>query len=460
MRHVGCVLLLGSALGTAACGKVQSFADAAAHDAASDAVAAGTVTVTTYTRSGDTGASGDVQSDVDVVVVAADGSVRDSGATDGSGEATLDVQAGDSVTAVYTRADGAELVTYLAVEPGDHLQFGEQFGAGGTQTATMTASWPAITAASFEVYHPCGPASAASGATSVTLYEYSDCAVTPFDALFVAYDVTTTSNISRWGLLSDVPFQNGGSAALGTWQVPSNFTIGANGLPPEVDSASIDAAAVINGGRGPRIQLDGTPTSGMLQASRPWATGGEGITASAGFYRAGEFGPQGTFERLDPSTTQWIAESPIRLPWFGTVIANAAAREITWITAGEGSPDGVLIFAQWSHYGTDGGFFSYNWTFVIPPGLDELRYPELPASLMPYAPQDEDFLYAYGFMIDFAADDGYDALRARPEWGISLFGLAPEEQIWVSISAGIGRVPSPQRPPLPAGWIPSIVLAP
>ena len=447
-------------MSAAACGKVSTFTDAASDDAvAVDAISAGTVTVTTYARSNGTTPSGEVVSGVDVVVVGRDGAVRDMGTTDASGEATLDVEAGDSVTAVYRDVSGGDLVTYLGVEPGDQLRFGERFGAGGSQTGSMTLNWPLTPASGIEVHHVCGAGFAAGTATSTTIYQYEDCARTPFDALFVAFDLNNPEYIARWGLVENLPFANGTSATLNSWQAPGSFSIDVTGIPPEVTEGDVQVQPLIDGNTGPDVRINAAPTAGSLSGTRPWATGGEGIVASAGFFRDGQFGAQGVFERLPATATAWMPDDPARLPWFGPIIASSAAREITWITAGGGDFDAALVFMSWTDVETDGGVSSYRWSFFVPPGVDELRFPELPGTLMPFLPEDDDFPNVFGFMLDYATVDGYDALRARAEWEVGPFGGLPEEQLWLSISPGFDRVLPPGRPGMPV-WTPGPVLAP
>lgn len=444
MRHVGSVLFVCLSLSAAACGKVQSFTDGGGDDTQDDgsvldSAQSGTVTVTTYNRCC-TGESGTVVAGVDIVVVHADGSVGDTAVTSAAGEATLDVVAGDSVTAVYRDVSGGALATFVAVKPGDHLQFGEDFSNSGSQTGTMTVSWPVQPASQFTVTHPCGQEYTSGTALNVTLYQYSDCATTPFDALVIANDVADSSVIARWGLLADVPWTNGGNASLSAWQSPSNFTLTATGIPGLVGNASLEVAPMIGARQGPRASLSGTPTGGSLSGTRTWATGGDGIVATAFFQRPGLFGPQAVLEPVAANSTQWVIDDPVQLPWMGQVISNAAAREVTWISDGAGSYDTTLMFVRWSHYGTDGGFFDYEWTFILPAGIDGFQLPELPGTLMPYLPEDDDSLYVSGGLLDIAADPTYDDIRVRPEWVLTQIGAdASVGVIRVSISPFLDR---------------------
>jgi len=448
MHHVGSVLLVGLALASAACGKVQSFSDAAGGDdvVEIDATTTGEVTVTTRTRCC-AGIPGAVVGGIDIVVVDADGAVR-TALTDASGEATVTLTAGASVTAVYRDVTGGDLVTFVGVAPGDHLEFGEAFSAPATQTGTMTIRWPTQTAGGFSVATSCGQFSASNTASSVGVVQYSDCARNPFDALFIASDPDDTSQIGQWGLLDEAAWVNGGAAALAAWQAPTSFTLGATGLPAEVADARIEVRPVIDGNPGRGVFVSAAPAGGAVTTTLPWATGVDGISALAVFERP-DFGPQATIEGLDAGATAWQLDAPITLPWLGEIVASPATLQAAWSSDGEGSHDVTLMFFNWSRTELDGGVLDFQWAFFLPPGAEELAFPELPGTLASFLPEPDDSLGASGGLIDIAADDGYDALRARPEWAIlGVIADVPEGLVRVALSPFGARREAPDSLPL------------
>jgi hypothetical protein len=414
-------MTLALALVAGACGKVNTFHDAGGDDddTVVDANTATTLTVTTYSRTGMRA----IVSGVDVVVVAADGTVRDQGITDADGHATLDARNGDSVTAVYREVGGAEIVTYLGAKPGDELSFGRDGSASEPADATMNVTWPDVGANQYRIYHPCGSTFeyAPSDLTAV-IERKPSCAVDTFDLFLVAFD--TNGVLIRSGKIAATTFVNLESRALPQWQNPTAFTLSAVGLPDVVTGAELQATPMVNGRQSYSVRANGTPTDGAFSQTLPWGATGGPVVAIGLFRRNGGFGQQGMLEPIAANATQWQAQNAVTLPWIGQVIANAAARQITWISEGEGTYDATVVFADWERTETDGGIVNTRWFFIGPPELTSIEIPELPGTLAQYAPRDTDSIEQQQVVLfDVVADDGYEAIRARPEWEVlGLFG--------------------------------------
>src|SRR5690349_2452189 len=128
---------------------------------APDAVAVGSIQVQTETRCCDV-PPGSPASGVTIYVIAPDGTLASTTVTDALGSVTIDgVVAGSAVMAVYppTAVNPVMATTFLAVEPGDTLVFGERYPApvdfttGGHFTVTFPPIAPST--ASIQAWLPC-----------------------------------------------------------------------------------------------------------------------------------------------------------------------------------------------------------------------------------------------------------------------------------------------------------------
>jgi hypothetical protein len=417
MRIVGSILAIGLLAASWGCGKVTPFVDAAGDDDVQtiDATTAGTVTVTTMTRCAPCLNPGQPQRDVDVFVVSPTGEVGDSARTDASGNATLDVRTGDTVTALYLDQGDVDLVTFVAVAPGDHLTFGDEFTAGKpTPLGSMTVNWPSVlNATSYRVYYPCGQTG--SDQLTTTIFEYTECHAQPMALGFVATDSAGTLIGSGD---TSANFVANGTAALGSWELPVNMTVTATGIPDFVTQAEMDVVTLLNGQFAYSDYIQGAPSGGTFGTTFPFPTWNSELRGAAVFGRNG-FGQQIRLDSMTAGATSYTGEQ-VGLPWLGEALASASAGQLTWITDGGGDYDLGVVNVSWNRSPPDGGQESYSWTLFIPPGVDQLTFPELPAALAGYAPNSGDFLSSpQVFYIDFAELDGYAAVRAEPEWRLA-----------------------------------------
>lgn len=428
MQLPGRVLVLTVLAG---CGEVVTFSDAAPGDgpAVDGEVTTGTANVVTYTRTGARALVGGI----DIVVTRADGSAGDTALTDASGAATVDVTAGDAVTAVYRTLDGAELVTFAGVEPGDTLTFGG-YGQAPASTAvgSMRISFPARAGATeYALHTACGTFEDATGGTTISYTHYSDCASDTFDILIVAYNA---EGVLGHGLLEDVAFVDSGVATLAAWEAATSFTMTVTDLPSFVTDANFSVRSTIGGADAIEITANGAPAGGTLTATEPWAPGGDGIVATVFFRRTGELGLQAVLEPLAPTTTQWSLSNPTTLPWLGEAVTSAAAREVTWISEGEGTYDYTLVELRWDLVAPDAGVRDFFWRLVLPPGTDRFELPALGGALADVMPPDDASINTNLGVVDATADAGHDASRARPEWELAAPGEDAAGAIKISVA--------------------------
>ncbi len=406
------------------CGKTTSLSDASHIDSAStdanttvDAVPMGDVTVTTHSRCC-TEPAGTLDANIPVFSIQPDGTAGPTGTTDATGKVTLSgVQAGASITAVYpTGTTSFQLVTVLAVKPGDNIVLGDEYTNGlPSGTGTMTVTYPTVPGATnYTVYSPCSLDSAGGAGLSVTVN--LNCTTPTANLLVVALD--DSGNVIAAGVLHGVTFTNGQTVALAAWTTSSatNFTESISGLIPEVNYVYMLSEAVVDGTT--RLQQSNSmaPASGAASLMFDVPGVGDRTFASAQLSRNGQVGRQVTYRNGPGDATTATFPAPT-LPWLGQVIINSAAQSAAWLQVGKGSYDAAVLYANWNHLDVaqDTTIF-YDWTVVVPPGVTQLDWSNPPAALAGYYPADTDSVGVNLQLIDLANTASYDELRAVPEW--------------------------------------------
>jgi hypothetical protein len=410
MRIAWFTILAMASATAAGCGEVVPHTDAA--PPVPDASTVGPITVDTYSRP--PGTPGQRVSGIDIIAIDPDGTVNT--AVTVGGTATLVIEAGASVTAVYRNDRGAVLFSFLAAAPGDHLVFGEQFAADGPVTGTMTASFPSV-ASSYQVHHACGAARADQPATTVRIDRLDACARNPQDLLYLGLDAA--GGLTVWGFGNDVPFTNGGSTSLPNWQGPGAFTIMFTGVPAGV-SVAAQIQSVVNGVPGYfAFDPEGAVNNGAYSLTRPWPPAGDAVVGAARFDA-----PQGSqfrTEALPVSTTSWSVNNPVALPWLTTVAFDPGARRVTWSQQGSQPYDAVLAMTQYTRREPAGEF---RWFVIAPAGGDgssSIELPELPAAFGAYAPLASDTAAGDVMLWDYSQAAGYDQTRQLEEWVLTDF---------------------------------------
>lgn len=421
-RFSGVASTIFACTGLAACGKTVAYTDAGSTDAPDhDAMTVtGSVTVTTNARCCDR-PPGTPVSGVEVFVNQPDGSLGDSGQTDGTGSVTLDdVREGAGVTAIYQTADGYDLVTVVGVAPGDDLVFGEDFRPDQTGVAgSMTVSWPALPAVNYYyVYHPCGGTYANNTQTSVVLNQYVYCQTPTADLQVIAYD--TSYNLSHAVVLRDVPYTNGQTASVGAWTPATQFTVSASNIPSVIDEVQLGAGSVVDDIVSLNHSTYQTPAGGGASAIVPVATGTDRVAAWSRISHPGDLGSQLSFQSL-PATATSATFPLVELPWLGDAIVSASGRIATWVQVGDQPYDGAVVSARWERSvgegGEGGSWMSYEWTVLLPPGVTTWSWADPPAALADIMPVATDSFYGDDILlVDLAGVDDYAALRSTPEW--------------------------------------------
>lgn len=387
-----------------------------------DADLTGTLTVTTrnHVRGGTADA---LIEGVQLVALRPDDSVSGTATTSAAGTAELDVWPGGSVTAIYphTVDQGADLVTYVGVEPGDHLQLGRRVPpeSNGTQIGSMTVSFSAPAGPThFYVFAPCGTWS--SSTSPITFYAYDGCHRSSMDLLVLGYN-SGTSNYTHYTYANNVTWTTGGNVAFGGLSTMTNATLSANGLPPEATYVDMYLYQVVDGDRlGFNTYGGGALTGNAFTAARPWAFGGDRLVGRTYIGRSGNYHSIQVHDSI-PSIgqPQYTVANPMLPPWNGGWIASSEARRVEWIAVGGSAHDATVIRLRWSRANSiaHGGptQSEFQWYIVLPPGMMSFELPALPSNLESYLPRPEEYIDPAVAHLEYPAIPDYDALRDMPE---------------------------------------------
>lgn len=414
-------LCLLSAL-LAGCGNVAGKTVA---DAGIDADLAGDATVVTQAALfGTTGAAGSI----DIVSMLPNNTVLATAKTDATGNATIRVYPGGTVTAVYkhTINMGADLITWAGVKPGDKLTFSNRnpvtTGQPSTPLGTQAYLWPSLAAASFyEVFTSCAPFGGFISAPTLTLSlsETPTCHQDPtMTVIYTAFDAS--SALINFGVRSTA-FVNAQTVTLGAWSVPATGTINITGLPPDISSVNGAFRSVID----PRFDLasltsyNGTPTGGAFTTTFKFTQAGPRTVGSLTLSRTG-FRPMQILDSFSTNTTTQTVAAPVFPPWGQTsTIMSTALEMASWFVVPDASSssDGQILHLNWNHVISSVSHPS-QWDIILPPGVTSLSFPALPAPLDALLPAPQDSAGASTRVFDIPSITSYDMLRAQPSGNI------------------------------------------
>ena len=429
-----CTALASCVFTAAACGKVNTFTDAGTADASQidalaevDARNEGTVTVTTHPRCC-TGSDTDLVPDIPVFVVQPDGTLGDSGVTDQNGEIVLEnVQQGAAVTAVYdvggTQTD-YRITTVVGVKPGDSLVFGDRFDAqpSGTQT-TWTVQWTPANAypISNAYYGPCGGTINYTFGTpfsSSTFPQWDSCQTTTADLIYVVgnyYYDPTGYKLLRGAAFADNQTTNFGA----TDSVPGTFSFDFTGLPPGITEMNINVHSYLGDVALPDVGVYQQVTSDSVSGTTK-VIPIDGVMAQARFYRGGNLGTHTWFDR-GPADLSAFSGSPPDIPWISGTYVSGATHTAGWMQVGTNPYDAAVARFHWERdlpalvEGGEGGDIEFDWTVLLPPGVNAYAWDDVPTELEPWVPGDFDDVRTFVQLYDVESIDGYDAVRALPE---------------------------------------------
>jgi hypothetical protein len=422
MRRTGGLTLV---LALAACGHEQHFTDAGtdadvvADDDANppDAIPSGDVTITVHSRCC-TEANGTLRAGVHVYAIQPDGTAGPSGTTDASGQITLSgVQAGAAVTvddAVDTTDN--QLITWLAVQPGDQLVAGDHYeDAIAGVAGSVTASWPVFTGANgYRIFERCGQTDVGGESTTSTAVILQGACQSP-TSTYVFYAVDVSNNVLATGVVHDAAHASGDAVALPAWTtvVPNNVTATIQSLPAGTSSLDLGIEAVFDDVLHENTYAYADPSGGTATRSDTIWPDSDRIFVYADYYRDGAVGEHQTMTSIagDATSTTLIDR---QLPWVGQTITNSLTQTLSW-TQTAGAYHGAVAVVSWTRVA--GKVFKYfAWTIVLPPGVTDYSWAGAPAGLADDLPGDIDNVNGYLLLESLSTTNDYDDFRAQPEW--------------------------------------------
>lgn len=413
-----------------------------------------TVHVTTYAYCCDD-APGTPAPGVSVFVIAPDGSAGDAGVTDAAGELTLDdVAPGSSVTAIYDLASTEQKVTFVAVEPGDDLTFGERYyqaDAGGAD-GTMTVTYPAIAnPTGYSVVHRCGSDSAAGTALTITITQSAGCQTPTSDLLLLAYDASGLVDV---GWIEDAAYTSGAAATLPAWTAFSedNFTVDATGIPATAPITGTRAQVHYDelGDRGLYTLL--TPEGGTIALTTTLTPFGARTWTSNELLYDTQVGSHATYRAGAADATAATLSNPTT-PLVGQLAINTTLGTVTWPQAA-GAYDGAYARLRWNN---NEGTYGDAWDVIFPPGVTSVQWDAVPAAVEAHFPDAAATIDAELTLIDLSSATSYDQLRALPAWQLACpqcavaEGDQPGADVSFDYGSGEGPVGRYLRPRAPGG---------
>ena len=355
----------------------------------------GLVTVTVYDQ------NNQLEPGADVIVQHADGTVASTTQTDENGQSTPTVIAGDMVTVAQSFASKGTiytLMTWTAVEPGDHLTRGTGRGDGssfGNVTVTTPGGlkgagiYVATSAQHFFGFDSCFDRADSTQPSPALSYElnascHADQSKVP--VLLLAQDETQRSlayaaspGVTLTGGEAEVTFVDWRDDFL-------PFTSTVTNLP---GAASVERHLALRAATGELFELDldvdTTPGSAIadvpMDLAQSWFYA-DGIRENESQRWRLVSGPMPipTALSLDHATDLLAGIDSLGF----TAGADVARFETTWAYQGNGdtvSRDAVLVEHELD---LDAGFGF--WTFVVPPDVRTLKLPALPEALAEFRP--------------------------------------------------------------------------
>lgn len=385
-----------------------------------------------------------------------DGMVKEMAITDDSGQAVLEVMAGDMVTTAHEPTPGSfRLQTIVGVRPNDRYNLAPEGEGLSDPTHVVITEGEDPQPRDVLIFG----SGCSSGTTTAgfphTSYQDDNCRSNS-GLLNLCWESLLDSERQAFAYVTDVPFDPSDTTRVdltGLWRTDwQEITLTLPPLPadfrslrlvsrPERDGGSFSNLVTLNLNQG-----DDIPVTQTLKAARGFAEAIE-VWASV----TGEAQENYLAERflVDESTSAlafgFAAPTVTAEPVQFTV---AHRPDLDWSYQPSNlAADGIILHVWWSD-GSD----EYYWKVYLPPQTTTFRFPELPAALVSYrlpAPTVENELRMGLVYVGSTVLDGYDGMRAN----LSLEGNLPDPrnepdqvyETWTDLlespSSKLGRTP-------------------
>ncbi|MEZ4367103.1 MAG: hypothetical protein R2939_12590 [Kofleriaceae bacterium] len=362
----------------------------------------------------------------------ADGSLAATATTDDDGRASADLAAGDAITVVRVRADGADLTTILAVAPDDHLAIGRRryYEWTDEEAARFTLA-SAAGATSYAVYAPCSQATATGGSTEVTVTMNDRCGAT-YDAIAVAFDAPGGAPVGYVYLPPRArPTAEIDVASIGAWAPMPNLTATFTGVPTGVTFDAFTGLVLSDLARFSRYAV-ATPTGTTAAYTVPMPLDSGHMQFDVRLRRAADLGPLRLARRGAATTSYTLDLAPTLAPFLGTPTFDPATGVAAVAVDGGGRADALSFDLAYAHDGA-----TYTWRIHAPGELTEVALPSLPASLAALAPRVGDVTDARARTLRVDDGVGYDGVRGELDRNVEV-GFEPwlrrDDITWVTLA--------------------------
>jgi hypothetical protein len=284
--------------------------------------------------------------------------------------AMLDVPSCGMVTVVDTGGSEPHAVTWMGVQPGDHLLHLNHFPASTAHAVSVQLA-AATGATNYQVLATCSPnhVSFTSSTTATTVTLNPKCTGTSVSVL-----VTTTASTGSQMALMTVPLAASGTTnvAISGYQTPATSTLTAHDLGA-FTSATYLTMVEPSGNQVALGEANMAITGGAVTLPAPMLAGAGGVevqlaNAPAGMNYHGQMIIRGVAAiptTLDLSAADFLSEID------ATVDTNTRPT-VTWSTA---SPITGAVALFEIHMATA------QWNLIAPPAPGAVHFPELPADL-------------------------------------------------------------------------------
>jgi hypothetical protein len=390
----------------------------AAIDSNIDADLTAPLTVITLARFQNTVPDGMPVANIEIIALRPDGSQSDDVKTDTTGMAQVKVYPGGSVTALYPHPSdpGADLTTYMGVKPGDTITFGQQvYPTMSTTLGNFTLTWPNVAVGEdYSVITSCYYCSTGTG-LGCTVTEYNTCHQEPMDILYLGYSPSVGA-YTYSAFASAVPFTSGGSKSLNAWSAMGTGSMAITGIPSEVTNVYAANYDFVGNDIAFSTGYSSAPSNGQYTTpSYAWPSAGQGTRNSeqVQLTRPGPYTTMAINETSMGNTPTYTLNISALPPWLTTnYTVSGPAQMATWYAIGEGPTNGTALRVYWSH--PNGA--NYTWSFLVPPKVNAITFPKLPANIEMNAPAlDDNLNIVYLRIFNIPELASYDDVRKVPE---------------------------------------------
>lgn len=337
------------------------------------------------------------QANVDVVFQDAQGAVIEALKTGTDGKASRVVPPGSMLTVAIASTDQnlidhQDLLTYVAVEPGDSLVANIPVAPTAVDpmlTVDVPVPLPQGTT-NIDVY--AGGECYAQAENTAQIAIYPGCRQGPTLAILAL--ASDGSAFTGYSFMKGVatPTMDATYSGLGAWQTNfGTFQLAISNLDANDDRLRMQVLQIADGQARDEARSPAPNGGAATQAFQTIPNFAEGLQSEAfvGYIQAGRDHLRTISKRVAPTATSEALDLSQLLPHIDTITLDESTLSrplVTWTSTGSlAQTDGGIARLQWME-DVDGGTVNHTWSFVVPPGTMSVRGPVLPSGLTSWAP--------------------------------------------------------------------------